>query len=589
MSYKPSHKFPKARKGQVGDLFIDGYDIYRWKGTRGNVRIMTNLKTGTDTELEHNRVEFMTHVAEGEVIFTGAEPFHIVGVSQAPGFAITYTIDDRTVEVSAPAVQFCADLAERRAAAYGKPGERRPEGDPNVTRVRAIMRETQLPSVMINRDPDRTRGAHAVVHHNADLDITKLPDSLIVVAYGGRWVAVNLKEEPAVEPDEEAVADALRDMTADEFTDALDAVADALLDEVGEPDLAADAALPDELDEILDRPSSFGDFVRGRILSEDDLSDDDLPAADEEELPPGEPQPLPEDVARYQKGDRLWTPAGREYRVMSVDRDFVRVKHESGELYIPHAEMPSLLREHPVLAAAVEPNWEDEIVRISAELIQARQRIAQLEDELARLHDESRDTEPLAPETVEAAANASQEFGLLEGDPLTFKSVRTESVTLWPVDILDMGERARRDREIEELKNELPERWYTVFEDVTPVHENGQPVKLLHTIRLERNITIDNPPSGDGQPDQRDVLDQAIDVVDSYAPDEQSEDADSEDIVTETDLAPVTSSTPVSDAIDRYGLAAVMESQDADIKAAFHKGAGMWAPRIDLGLGEVSS
>ena len=114
-----------------------------------------------------------------------------------------------------------------------------------------------------------------------------------------------------------------------DFDDDLDAAADRVLREVGEPDLAADQALDDEMDDILNRPESLGEFVRRRFLNgdgladaditdeelmalaeEDDvviereadadindteLADADLPPADGEELPPGEPQSLPED------------------------------------------------------------------------------------------------------------------------------------------------------------------------------------------------------------------------------------------------------------------------------------------------------
>lgn len=90
-----------------------------------------------------------------------------------------------------------------------------------------------------------------------------------------------------------------------DFDDDLDAAADRVLREVGEPDLAADQALDDEMDDILNRPESLGEFVRRRFLNGDgladadindtELADADLPPADGEELPPGEPQSLPED------------------------------------------------------------------------------------------------------------------------------------------------------------------------------------------------------------------------------------------------------------------------------------------------------
>jgi len=373
----------------------------------------------------------------------------------------------------------------------------------------------------------------------------------------------------------------------------LDAVADTLLDEAGVPDLDADAALTDELDEILDRPSSFGDFVRGRILSEDDLFDDELPPEAEEELPPGEPIELPE-PPEYRKGDQF-SPVGKYhpiYKVTFATEKHLRLTFEVGgatfDATVLKADVPKLLRPDP-FTPVFHDEWDDEVVRISAELITARERIRQLEEENARLHEENRDTVPLAPETVAEAVRASQEMAQVESDPLTFKDVRTESVTLAPIDILDASERFRRDREVENFRNMSGERWYTVFEAVTVVQENNEPTRLLHTIRMERNITIDKPPADDGQPEHRDILDQAADVVNGYEPDEQPEADAAEDLVTETDLAPVPSATPIRDAIEQHGLDAVMESLDADIVAAFHKGAGMWAPRIDLGLGEASS
>lgn len=327
------------------------------------------------------------------------------------------------------------------------------------------------------------------------------------------------------------------DAEADALAAELDAAADELLDDAGVPDLEADAALPE-------------------------LFDDDLPPADDEELPPGEPIELP----TYQKGDRLWTTAGREYRVMSVDADFVRVKHESGEMYIPQADMPSLLREKP--APVVEPNWEDEVVRISAELIQAQTRIRQLEDELARLHDESRDTEPLAPETVAEAARASQEMARVE--VVRWDDVKVESILLPPVNLFDPKAAAERNREIVRLRNAV-EKWYVVFEAAEYAISDGHQ-SSMHVARLERHVEKDDDPRGDGQPEHKDILDLAREVLGEDDEPAEQPDADAEDLETETDLAPVTSATPISDAIRAHGLEAVKSFYDTQLCAAFNLG-----------------
>lgn len=360
----------------------------------------------------------------------------------------------------------------------------------------------------------------------------------------GNQQAVN--DDPDAESDAilGAIADELRDMTADEFTDALDAVADALLDAVGEPDLAADAALPE-------------------------LLDDDLPPAEDEELPPGEPQPLPEDVELgWRVGDKFQRHDGRGYTITAIEGDYVNLEHMIDGVEFNSRVLASGLPRLMMHLRRPAPAWADIDVTTETDLIQARQRIAQLEDELARLHNEDRDTEPLAPETVAEAVRASQEMASI--DIIDPREYRVKSKTLPPVDISDPAERDARDDEMAHLRNEG---WFTVFETIAVAAPDATNdiSTLYHVARLEFPYSDD--PRGDGEPEHRDIIDQAIDVVDAYEPAEQPENADAEDIVTEGDLAPIeridAGRFPITEAIRQRGLSAVMDEMDAEAMAAF--------------------
>lgn len=533
-------KFPKALPRKIGDLFIDGYDIYRWTAAAGSNQTLLNLKTGEHVELHSNRVGFFTHITAGQVIDTGAEPVHVVNVSQSPGFDITYTLGERTAEITRSALDFVAFLAERRANAYGAPGQIRRESDARVKAVRDILRAAKVAHVSVNLDPDKQR-ADAVIHHNADLDPANLPDTLEVVAHGGRWIAVNVKEAAPEDVDDD-----------DDL---------AVTDE----DLAEDAALTDE------------DLER--------LTGEPLPPVDDELLDPGEPQDIPaalldesDEQPAYRKGDQILAADGMQYKVLSVDGQFVRLKHAAGEINVRVEDVPGLLKRKP---AETGINWHDETVRVSAELLTAQARIRQLEEEVARLHEADRDTEPLAPETVKEAVRASQEMAQIQLIPM--EEYKIESKTLAPINLLIPERRLQRDAEIIDLRNEG---WFVVYEQALYAADGDM---LYHIVRLERSIEDDDP--GQGEPERRDILDQANDIIDAYEPDD-TPDADSEALETETDLQPVpqafrNTEYPITATIRMVGADAVKDFYNTQVCEAFNLARGRASvPAIP---GEVTS
>lgn len=346
------------------------------------------------------------------------------------------------------------------------------------------------------------------------------------------------------------------------------------------------------------------------IITDEDLAEDaaytdedlerltgaPLPPVEDEDLPPGEAQSIPpalmsEDGEVWRVGDSFRRRDGREYTIAAIDGEDVHLNHRvNGVLLdscVPMADLPKLTAD---VDTAVN-NVQDEIIdalkkrlrKLESDLYDANTINDELSRQIAEYHEEDRDTEPLAPETIKQAIRASQELAQVE--IIGWDNVKVESMTLPPIDIMKDYNTTARDDEIARLRNDG---WFVVYESVNAITRPDEIACVYHTVRLERN-TEDDDDTGQGDPERRDILDQANDIVDAYEPDDAPADADAE---TETDLSPVpqafhTTEYPITATLRMVGGDAVKDFYNTQVCEVFNLARGRAvAPAIP---GEVSS
>lgn len=318
---QPKANYPKAYNPVVGDLLLDGDVIYRLARFDGSDTVLTNMKDESEVRRSAFAVGRMTAICAGAVVQTGAEPHRILEVSDKGYITFTGTNGEQQ---GMPALLYADTLAALRARV--RIGKWTPEqrDEPDVVRqVRAVLdslpRAVRVHLGMINSDADPARAA-VILNHDGKLRDDMLPRTLTVIDQGSTWIAVKLN--PAPDADDTSELDT-------ELIEVIDAAAD---------DLTSDA----EVDAAIAR----GEIDLDAPLEGEDKSDGWLPT--------------------YRKGDKLHAANGKDYTVIAVEGDWLRLQHAHGQMYHKIADIPGLLH------AEAGPNWEDEVVRLSAELIEVK-------------------------------------------------------------------------------------------------------------------------------------------------------------------------------------------------------------------------
>lgn len=348
------------------------------------------------------------------------------------------------------------------------------------------------------------------------------------------------------------------------------------------------------------------------IITDEDLAEDaaytdedlerltgaPLPPVEDEDLPPGEAQSIPpalmsEDGEVWRVGDSFRRRDGREYTIAAIDGEDVHLNHRvNGVLLdscVPMRDLPKLTADAGLIGTDVRDEMIDALKQRVRQLESDLYDVNTINDELSRqiaeYHDEDRDTEPLALETVKQAVRASQEMAQVE--IIEIGDYVVESIFLSPVNLFDPKAAAERNREITRLRN-ADEKWYVVFEAAEYAISDGHQ-SSMHVARLERHLRKDDGDPGQGEPERRDILDQANDIIDAYEPDDVPVDADAE---TETDLAPVpqafrTTEYPITATLRMVGADAVKDFYNTQVCEVFNLARGRSSvPAIP---GEVTS
>lgn len=402
---QPKANYPKAYNPVVGDLLLDGDVIYRLARFDGSDTVLTNMKDESEVRRSAFAVGRMTAICAGAVVQTGAEPHRILEVSDKGYITFTGTNGEQQ---GMPALLYADTLAALRARV--RIGKWTPEqrDEPDVVRqVRAVLdslpRAVRVHLGMINSDADPARAA-VILNHDGKLRDDMLPRTLTVIDQGSTWIAVKLN--PAPDADDTSELDT-------ELIEAIDAAAEDLTSDA-EVDAAIEAGTID-----LDAP----------LEGEDEDAE------------------LPE----YRKGDRLHAANGKDYTVIAVEGEWLRLKHAHGETYHKIADIPALLH------AEAQPDWGDEVVRLSAELIEVKRH----RDELL------------------ADIEAMRE---MLTDPLERK---VETLRIIQCGSNNNHNLHAHDEEIQQLLNEG---WYCVHEQEVVLHFDDNTSRCDTILRFERPV-----------------------------------------------------------------------------------------------------
>lgn len=338
-----------------------------------------------------------------------------------------------------------------------RPGDPLPEvaDDADCQAVAAALGSLGKHFAKVVPDDDRERAGVILRVRGKDDHTVALPPSLKVVGSGEGWRAVKLTDElPQGEPQPmpEFITDP-GDLTTEAINTIIDEVADDLSDD------------EDVSEQVMDT----------QLLGEDELISADAWDRKQFELDNAD------DELDYRKGDKLHAANGITYSVRYAGEKILRVDFEmfgvAFDAVIKQADVPKLVTARQ--SAQTPTAWDDETVRLSAELIKANEHIRELQAQL-----------------VQAAASVEM---------IALDQHEIESFTLPPVDLFNVNLRQERDRVLANLRNSG---WSVPFESAMPVITTDDPVRMYHTARLER-------PKKEATPGERSAIDQATAHVDA--------------------------------------------------------------------------